>query len=120
MKTLVVLAAFLFLNGLAMADSEYRHLVLLSFKKDASAEDITKIEKSFAGLQEKIDLIQDFEWGTDVSPEGLAKGYTHCFLVTFKDKAALEAYLPHDAHQAFVAGLKEVVEDVLVIDYVAR
>ncbi|MGB6223616.1 Dabb family protein [Haloferula sp.] len=120
MKTLAALVSFLFLNTLAMADSEFRHVVLLSFKEDATAEDITKIEKAFAALPDQIEAIQDFEWGTNVSPEGKAKGFTHCFLVTFKDKAGLEVYLPHQAHKDFVTILKPSLEDVLVIDYVAK
>jgi len=120
LKLLAVSIFSLLLASIAMGDSEYRHLVLFSFKEDAAPEAIRKVEKAFAALPEKIDTIQDFEWGTDVSPEGKAKGFTHCFMVTFKDKAGLEAYIPHDAHQAFVAGLKDVLKDVLVIDYVAK
>ncbi|MEM1083927.1 MAG: Dabb family protein [Verrucomicrobiota bacterium] len=103
-----------------MSESEYRHVVLFSFKEDAAAEDVAKVEKAFAALPEKIDTITDFEWGTNVSPEGKAKGFTHCFLVTFKDKAGLEVYIPHEAHKAFVSLLKPVLKDVLVIDYVAQ
>lgn len=119
-KSLVALVALLLLNTTAMAESEYRHIVLFSFNEDATPEAITKIEKAFAALPDKIDTVQDFEWGTDVSPEGKAKGFTHCFVVTFKDKAGLEVYIPHEAHQEFVAGLKPSLKDVLVIDYVAK
>ena len=101
------------------ASGPYRHVVLFGFKETSSAEDVAKIEKDFAALKEKIDLIVDYEWGTNVSPEGLADGLTHCFFVTFKDKKALEAYLPHPAHQSFVAGLKPHLEKVVVVDYVA-
>ena len=120
LKFLTTSILSLFFASIAMADSEFRHVVLLSFKEDAAAEEITKIEKAFAALPEKIDTIQDFEWGTNVSPEGKAKGFTHCFVVTFKDKAGLEVYLPHEAHQAFVSILKPSLNDVLVIDYVAK
>jgi hypothetical protein len=61
----------------------------------------------------------DFEWGTNVSPEGKGDGFTHCFFVTFKDKAGLEVYLPHPAHQEFGAGLRGILDKVLVVDYVA-
>jgi hypothetical protein len=120
LKFLAVSVLSLLFASFAMADSEYRHLVLFSFKEDASPEAIAKVEKAFAALPGKIDTITDFEWGTNVSPEGKAKGFTHCFMVTFKDKAGLEVYIPHEAHQKFVAGLKDVIKDVLVIDYVAK
>ena len=51
------------------------------------------------------------------SPEGLAKGFTHCFNLSFADEAARAAYLPHPDHLAFVAQLKPALDDVLVFDY---
>ena len=94
-----------------------RHLVLLSFKPDADAASITAIERSFVALREQIDGVRAIEWGTNVSPEGLAKGYTHAFLLDFDDAPARDAYLPHPAHQAFVAQLTPLLADVLVLDY---
>jgi quinol monooxygenase YgiN len=96
-----------------------RHLVLLRFKAEASVDGVAGIERAFVALREQIDGVRDLEWGTDVSPEGLAKGFTHAFLLTFDDAAARDAYLPHPIHQAFVAQLKPLLDDVLVIDYFA-
>ena len=77
-------------------------------------------EKAFAAMKKSIPEIQDFEWGTNVSPEGKDQGFTHCFLVTFRDKAGLEVYLPHPEHKKFGAMLKGLIDKVLVIDYVAK
>ncbi len=96
-----------------------RHLVLLRFHQDASASAIAAVERDFVALRGQIDDIRSIEWGTNVSPEGLAKGYTHAFMLTFGDAAARDAYLPHPAHQAFVAAMKPLIADVLVIDYLA-
>ncbi len=96
-----------------------RHVVLFKFKDGTSEADVKKITDAFAQLPEKIAEIADFEWGTDNSPEGLAQGFTHCFLVTFKDAKARDAYLPHPAHKAFVDILKPHLDKVLVVDYVA-
>jgi hypothetical protein len=97
-----------------------RHIVLLKFKDGASREQVKAVEDAFAGLQAKIPQIRDFEWGTDISPEGLQQGFTHCFLVTFDDEKARDEYLPHPAHKAFVEVLKPVLDKVLVVDYKAR
>ncbi|MBL8851453.1 MAG: Dabb family protein [Planctomycetaceae bacterium] len=97
-----------------------RHVVLFKFQDTATAEQIAEVERAFAGLKSEIDTIQDFEWGIDNSPEGLAQGFTHCFLVTFNSAADRDAYLPHAAHQAFVAKLKPVLEKALVVDYWAK
>lgn len=99
------------------AERLLRHVVMFKFKEDATQEQIGEIEQAFAALPSQIDTIHDFEWGTNNSPEGLEKGFTHCFLVTFRDEEGRTAYLPHEAHQAFVAKLRPILDDVLVVDY---
>ena len=97
-----------------------RHVVLFQFKEDTAPEKVKQIEDAFGQLPSKIPTVVDFEWGTNNSPEGLADGFTHCFLVTFKDDAGRKVYLPHPAHQEFVGLLKPHLEKVLVIDYLAQ
>ena len=126
MKTILVtlaLAVAAMTSALAdnhKKDAPYRHVVCFKFKDDATKEQVAAIEKAFGELPEKIDTITGYEWGTNVSPEGLADGFTHCFIVTFKDKAGLEAYIPHKAHKAFVDKLKPILDKVFVIDFVAK
>lgn len=98
----------------------YRHVVLFKFKEEATPEQIEAIVAAFSHLRKEIDTIIGFEHGTDVSPEKLAKGFTHCFLVTFRNREDLEAYLPHPSHQAFTKKLKPILADVLVVDYWAN
>ena len=104
----------------AVAENEFRHVVLFKFKAEATIDQVQEIEKAFAELPKKIDTITGYEWGKSESVEGLNEGFTHCFFVTFKDKAALEAYLPHEAHKAFGAKLKPLLEKALVFDYTAK
>lgn len=104
----------------AIAQNEFRHVVLFKFKPEATAEQVKEIEKAFAELPSKIDSITGYEWGPSESVEKLNDGFTHCFLVTFKDKAGLEAYLPHEAHKAFGAKLRPILEKALVFDYTAK
>ena len=102
------------------ADAPYRHVVFFKFKDSTTPDQVQGIEKAFIELAGKIDTVKGFEWGTNVSPEGLNDGFTHCFFVTFEDKAGLEVYLPHAAHQEFVGTLKPLLDKVCVLDYVAR
>jgi quinol monooxygenase YgiN len=102
------------------APAMLRHVVLFRFRPDAQAEAIRRIEAEFAALPDRIEHIRGFEWGHNTSPEGLDKGFTHAFVVSFADDAGRDAYLPHPAHQAFVAQLKPLLDDVLVIDYDPR
>lgn len=94
-----------------------RHVVLFRFKDTTTPEQIGQIEAAFAALPAKIDEIYDFEWGTDVSVENLAQGFSHCFLVTFQTEHDRDTYLPHPAHQEFGALIRPHLEKVLVIDY---
>lgn len=98
----------------------YRHAVMFQFTEEATKEQIKAVVDGFKELPKKIDTIIDFEYGTNVSPEKHDKGLTHFFLVTFKDKAGLNVYLPHQAHTDFVKILKPVLKDVTVIDYWAH
>ena len=101
-------------------DSLLRHIVLFKFKEDTTKENVIAIENAFAELPAKIPEIVDFEWGTNNSPEGLDKGFTHSFFVSFKDEKGREVYLPHPDHKAFVELAGPSIEDVLVIDYWAK
>jgi hypothetical protein len=102
------------------AAAPLRHVVLFKFKADATKEQIQEIIAAFQMLPKKIDGITGFEYGTDASTEGLADGFTHCFLVTFKDSKSRDAYLPHAAHKEFVALALPKIEKVLVVDYFPR
>ena len=93
------------------------HVVALKFKEDATKEQIKVAEDAFVALKTKIPGIASLTWGTNVSPEMKNKGLTHCFVMTFNTEKERDAYLPHPAHQEFVALLQNKIEAVLVIDY---
>jgi hypothetical protein len=97
-----------------------RHVVLFKFKDDAPPDQVRAIETKFSALRGRIPAILDFEWGTNMSPENRAEGFTHCFVLTFHDAASRDSYLPHPAHQEFGAQLRPFLDKVLVVDYVSR
>ena len=101
----------------AKSDTVLRHAVFFSFNENSSDADVQKVVKAFAALPKKIDAIIDFQSGINNSPEGLDDGFTHCFLLTFKDEEGRETYLPHPAHREFGATLRPHLNDVFVIDY---
>ena len=102
------------------AQKVLRHVVLFAFKPDTTGADLRVIEAAFAALPNQIDAILDFEWGTDVSIENKADGFTHCFVVSFRSEAGRAEYLPHPAHGEFVAVLRPYLDKVLVVDYWTR
>lgn len=99
------------------ADQVLRHAVFFKFKDTSSDDDITQVVDAFRALPSKVDVITDFGCGTNNSPEGLNDGFTHCFLLTFKDEAGREVYLPHAEHKAFGDVLRPHMDGVFVIDY---
>ncbi len=101
-------------------DSVLRHVVLFKFKEDTTKEQLKEFENAFGALKNKIPEILSYEWGLNNSPEGLEKGFTHCFFLTFKSEEDRAVYLPHPDHQAFVSLIGPSVEDVLVVDYWAN
>ena len=101
----------------SMKKEQLRHVVLFKFKDSATPEDIANAEQAFVALPNKISVIRDFEWGINNSPEGLDKGFTHCFFLTFDSEEDRAVYLPHPDHKAFGGILGPVLEDVLVLDY---
>jgi lysophospholipase L1-like esterase len=94
-----------------------RHVVLFKFKDDVTPEQVQEVVTAFAALKAKIETIEDFEWGTDVGVENLAAGFTHCFVVSFRDTAGRDLYLPHPAHEDFKKLVGPRLDKVLVVDY---
>ncbi|MDT7829759.1 Dabb family protein [Pricia sp. S334] len=101
-------------------DSVLRHVVMFKFKETATQDDIRKVQEAFSALPSKIPQIASYEWGTNNSPEGLDKGFTHVFFLTFDSEADRGVYLPHPDHKAFGEILGPHLEDVLVLDYWSR
>jgi len=118
MKILTLLSVLLALTIPSMADEKVlRHVVAFKFKPEATAEQIKAVESAFAALPASIPEVKAFEAGTNVSPEGLDKGFTHAFLLTFATDKDRDAYLVHPEHKKFGSVVKPVVADVIVIDY---
>lgn len=101
-------------------DSVLRHVVYFSFKETSTPEDVKSVVDAFRDLQNKIDGIKSFEWGTNSSPEGLNQGLTHAFTLTFHSDADRNAYLPHPAHKDFGTLLGPHLDKVMVVDYWTR
>jgi len=121
MKQLIALSSLLvLLNMNASAAEKLQHVVSLKFKSSASSEDIKKVEDAFRALKEKIPQMAKLEWGTNVSKEKRDKGFTHCFIVTFKSENDRDTYIAHPDHKAFGKILGPVLEDVFVIDFWAK
>ena len=94
-----------------------RHVVLFGFKADVAEARTSEIVQRFGALRDQVPGIEALEWGVNNSPEGLNRGLTHAFTLTFVTTAARDAYLAHPTHAAFAQWVGEFVEAVTVVDY---
>ncbi len=97
-----------------------RHVVMVKFKSTATVAEVNGVCDAFVQLPKKIDSIVGFENGLNVSAENLNQGYTHCFVLTFQDIAARDAYLIHPSHEEFKSLALPFVESVLVFDFASQ
>lgn len=126
-KTLLAVIALIGLTAFLTASAAeparkgtLRHVVSFKYKETATPEQIQKVEDAFRALKKSIPGIVSFESGTNVSPENLNKGLTHCYILTFKTEKARDAYLVHPEHKAFGQLVGPVLADVCVIDFWVR
>ncbi len=123
MKTMVTLLCALLIAAMitnANAADKLQHVVCFKFKTTATPQDIKQVEQAFQALKQKIPQIVTLEWGTNVSKEQRDKGFTHCFIVSFKSEKDRDTYIEHPEHKAFVQLVGPVLDDVFVIDFWAK
>lgn len=87
-----------------------KHVVLLRVKPETPAGVLKELFEALAGLKHEIPGILDFSGGAYSSHEGLDKGFTHGFVMTFADEASRDAYLPHPAHEVVKAMVWKVLD----------
>ncbi|MAF67240.1 MAG: stress responsive protein [Planctomycetes bacterium] len=96
-------------------------MVLLKIRDDVSADGVDAVFAALARLEERIEGILSFSGGAYCSGEGLERGFTHGFCMTFTDAVARDAYLPHPEHEAVKAMVLEVLDGgldgVVAFDY---
>jgi len=95
-----------------------RHVVLFQWKPGTSEAQIGECFRELAALKGVIPGLQQFESGAYSSPEGLNKGWTHAFIMTFDSAANRDAYLPHPEHERVKSIIQPHLADVIAFDFV--
>ncbi len=116
----VLSVATLTLSGfLAAKNDQVRHVVVFKYKPEATEAEIAQVTKAFSELKKTIPGIISFEHGINDSPEKKNQGFTHVYMVTFKNAEARDTYLPHPEHKKFgqLLGKLNILEDLFVVDY---
>lgn len=97
--------------------AKIKHVALIKFKEGTTEDQVQKAFDELMDLSESVPGVEDYVAGPNNSPEGLNKGYTHGFVMTFTDAASRDAYLPHPDHERVKASVLPLVDDVLVFDF---
>jgi antibiotic biosynthesis monooxygenase (ABM) superfamily enzyme len=86
------------------------HVFAFQWKQGTSEAQKDRASKEIAAFQGLIPGLLQTHVGTNISPRG--KGYTFGGIMQFKDKAALDAYVQHPAHQALLVWLIPLIEAI--------
>lgn len=108
-------AALISLNSpeVSKAESESAnvfHVFAFQWKQGTSETQKERAAKEITAFQGQIPGLLQTHVGPNISPRG--KGYTFGGIMQFKDKASLEAYVQHPAHQALLAWLVPLIDAI--------
>ena len=96
------------------------HCVFLRFSAGIGERDKLALYAEIAALKQRIPGMLDFSAGPNASPEGLDKGFSDGFVVTFADAAARDRYLADPEHAKaggkIVAATEGGLDGVFVYD----
>lgn len=97
-----------------------RHCVFVKFRTDISPGERDEIYAALNALVDEIPGLLHADFGSNISPEGLAQGFNDGFIMDLADAAARDRYLAHPAHRAagskLVAALEGGVSGLMVFD----
>jgi|ERR1051326_2757851 hypothetical protein len=94
-----------------------KHIAIFKFKEGTAQEQVDQALEQILELSESIDGIEDYVSGMNNSPEGLNQGFTHGFVMTFRDAVARDSYLTHADHQRVKDAVLPLLETVLIFDF---
>jgi stress responsive alpha/beta barrel protein len=107
------LGAATLLSGSARAEDESAsvfHVFAFQWKQGTSEAQKARAAKDIAAFQGVVPGLLQTHVGPNISPRG--KGYTFGGIMQFKDKASLDAYVQHPAHQSLLAWLVPLIDAI--------
>ena len=121
MKKLLLLFIFIPLitfsqKGKMKNENNLIHLVFVKFKDDVSVD---KFKNEAYRMLGNIEVVDNFQFSLNVSPEGYDRGFKHAFSMEFKTEYERDSiYLPHPKHIEFGSKYwEDYIKDWMVYDY---
>ena len=92
------------------------HLVFFKFKPEVGESQRQEISKALTALRDVIPGVREITCGENFTAR--SQGHQLGLFVRLDNKAALETYASHPAHQQVVVSMiKPYVENIIAIDY---
>lgn len=95
--------------------SGFRHIVIITFKPDASPDSIKALDNQYEDLG-KSSLVKNFEWGVNVSARDTTE-LKHIYNTTFTSKQDLDNYRKIPEYKRLFQLSLPIASDVNVVDY---
>ncbi len=92
-----------------------RHTVMFRFKESASPEDISAFSNGLTEMVPKIDVIMNYEHGSDL---GVNEGnFDYVVTADFADANSYVTYRDHPEHKDVIARTSHVIEDRAAVQF---
>lgn len=112
-----VLCTLVLGGAAALRADPVQHLVLFQFKPGTTPAELRQVYDGFDTLIAGTPGCIGFQWGRNNSPEGLAKGFTHGFVITFESLEARDKYMGARNHDEFREIVLPRLADVFALDF---
>lgn len=94
-----------------------QRIVCFKFKEGVSAEAILQHMTDFAAMKDAIPQIRDYRGGRTVPGDNnQTPEYDSMHYLVYDSVMDIEIYIPHEAHQRFIARNKDIWSKVLVLN----
>ncbi|MBW1646670.1 MAG: Dabb family protein [Deltaproteobacteria bacterium] len=94
------------------------HVVLMKFKPGVADGQVEALERALDDLPNRIIQIQTYEFGRDVLHS--ERSWDFALISGFANLTALQTYQQHPDHQAVVARLREICEQIVCVDFESK
>ncbi|PID39881.1 MAG: stress responsive alpha-beta barrel domain-containing protein [Proteobacteria bacterium] len=91
------------------------HVVMMKFRPEVTDNEIKELEALLAGLPNKIDEIQRYDFGRDMV--GSERSYDFALVSIFANLDTLKHYQAHPDHQVVLKKLGVMCENIAAVDY---
>ena len=91
------------------------HIVIMKIREEAPELDLRLLFRECEEQLESVPGVVSVSIGSNFRKGN--SGYTHAMLIRFRDRTALDGFMPHANHVAAGKRLQEVFSDFIILDY---